>query len=98
MWRTVAAPASSPACASMTAPGPFLCTSIPAILSAIETSRREAAGSVREEIKQRHVLPTFPAGWLARHRLLQTRIPDQTRKRRQLIQSSPGLRRSTPIR
>jgi len=53
---------------------------------------------VRKDIKHRHVLPTVPAGWMARHRLVQTRIPDQTRKRPQLIQSCPGLRRSTPIR
>ena len=49
----------------------FLCTSIPAILYDIASSWRGSGRTRARKVTHPHVLPPFPPGWVARHRLVQ---------------------------
>src|ERR1700751_3774131 len=51
----------------------FLCTSIPAILYDIASSWRGSGRTRARKVTHPHVLPPFPPGWVARHRLVQKR-------------------------
>ena len=98
--KSVAASASTPACAHQPPlPSEPSCERrFPLSCQPLHPPGGEASGSMHKDIRHRHVLPTVPAGWMARHRLVQTCIPDQTPRRPRLIQSLSGFRRSTPIR
>ena len=72
----------------------FLCTSIPATVSAIATSRR-GSGRMRA---QRHHTPSRATNHPSGTGWRDTDWFKHTRQRPQPIQSRPGLRRSTPIR
>src|SRR2546421_12380308 len=75
--RIVAVPASTPAYSHRSLP--------PSTLSCVRQCLRscrsllppggEAAGRARRDVTHRHVLPPFPLGWMAQHRLVQNARP-----------------------
>src|SRR5499433_2302833 len=69
----------------------FLCTSIPATF--IASSWRGSGRTHAKKVTHRHVLPPLFDAGVARHRLVQNGVPDQTQKRPHFIQS---VNRSSP--
>jgi hypothetical protein len=49
----------------------FLCTSMPATLLDTASSWRGSGRTHAKKVTHPHVLPPFPPGWVARHRLVQ---------------------------
>src|SRR6266566_741392 len=94
-WQSVAALASNPAY-SHPLPQPSALFCVRQFLLSCRTLLPpgvEAAGCARKDVTHRHVLPPFPPGWMARHRLVQNTHP---RPNSYTVSLHPELPRSLP--